>query len=167
MRSDCDSFLSLLHAHAELHEALDAHREALLSLDLTGAEARLTEFGAALRHHMCEEEELLLPIYARADEGPGGRVEIFLKEHGKLFHFLGRIEEAMWSLRAVGPDTQSHVFELLDYEARFKNLLIHHDERERNILYPTLDRLATEEERRSILVTFSRLPRQMFSSPPT
>jgi hemerythrin superfamily protein len=33
----------------------------------------------------------------------------------------------------------------------FKHLVEHHDLREQNILYPTLDRLTTEAERRDLL----------------
>jgi hypothetical protein len=40
---------------------------------------------------------------------------------------------------------------LLDRQATFKNLMEHHDLREANILYPALDRVTSEAERREIL----------------
>jgi hypothetical protein len=40
---------------------------------------------------------------------------------------------------------------LLDRQATFKNLMEHHDLRETNILYPALDRVTSEAERREVL----------------
>lgn len=38
-----------------------------------------------------------------------------------------------------------------DEQTTFKHLLAHHDQREANILYPTLDHVTTEEEREALL----------------
>jgi len=43
------------------------------------------------------------------------------------------------------------ILRLLDRQATFKNLMEHHDQRETNILYPALDRVTPETERREIL----------------
>jgi hypothetical protein len=43
------------------------------------------------------------------------------------------------------------VIALFDEEAAYKNLLLHHDMRERNLLFPTLDRVTDETERRDLI----------------
>jgi hypothetical protein len=43
------------------------------------------------------------------------------------------------------------VIKLFDEEATFKHVVEHHDLREQNILYPTLDRVTTEVERQELL----------------
>ena len=40
---------------------------------------------------------------------------------------------------------------MFDEQALFKHLMQHHDRREENILYPTLDKVTSEEERLELL----------------
>ncbi len=145
------SFLSLLDTHREVSELLLSHQEALLELDLVGARERFERFEAALRDHAGGEEELLLPVYARAGTVPGGPAELFLGEHRKMLGIAGRIADALRRLEPGDPGLRRRVLSLFDEEAVLKSLLAHHDERERNVLYPTLDRVTTPAERRQLL----------------
>jgi hemerythrin-like domain-containing protein len=145
------SFLSLLDTHEELDELFLTHQEALLALDLDRARDLLWEFETGLRHHMRLEEELLLPIYQRAAPVPGGAVELFTGEHRKMLWFLERFKESMAELEAGQPDLKRRVIQLLDHQAQFKHLVEHHDLREQSILYPALDRVTGEAERRELL----------------
>jgi hemerythrin superfamily protein len=49
------------------------------------------------------------------------------------------------------------VLSLIDSQHLFKRLLVHHDTRERKMLYPLLDDVTTESERRQL---FQRLELQ-------
>ena len=142
------SFLSLLEVHERLDWLFRAHQEALLVRDIGRARELLAAFERDLVDHMRFEEERLFPIYERAGRIEGGGLTLYRNEHGKLLHFVSRMGEA---LAALQPDELGRIIELLDYEARFKNLMTHHDLRERNILYPTLDRVATAREARELL----------------
>ena len=55
------------------------------------------------------------------------------------------------ALPAEGVELSRALIALLYAEAQFKHLLQHHDLREENLLYPTLDRVASEEERQELL----------------
>jgi iron-sulfur cluster repair protein YtfE (RIC family) len=145
------SFLSLLKVHEHLNELFFLHQEALLHLDIKQARGRLQEFEHELRAHMQDEEEVLLPIYQRAGRVPGGAVEFFTGEHRKMLELLGRFNETLKQLEGRPPDLTRRVIKLFDEEATFKHVVEHHDLREQNILYPTLDRVTTEVERQELL----------------
>lgn len=125
-----------------------SHQEALLDLDLDSARERSE---AALREHAGAEEEHLLPVYARAGTLPGGAADLFLGEHRKMLGIAGRIGDALRTLGAADPGLRRRVLSLFDDEAVLKSLLARHHERERNLLYPTLDRVTTAAERRALL----------------
>jgi hemerythrin-like domain-containing protein len=145
------SFVSLLDIHSVLKELFLQHQEALLDADLMRARGRLEEFERRLLHHIREEEILLLPVYERAGAIPGGPPVLFTGEHKRMQELLAGFKQAL-SLLEQNPDSRKRAtLWLLDRQATFKNLMEHHDLRETNILYPTLDRVTSEAERREIL----------------
>ncbi len=145
------SFLELLRVHKRLNEMFQKHQEALLEQDIAEARKRLLAYERALLTHMRLEEDVLLPIYVRAGAIPGGPLELFLGEHRKMREFLQRFTATLTELEAHPPDLQRRIIQLFDEQTMFKHLVEHHDLREQNILYPTLDRLTTEAERRELL----------------
>lgn len=147
------SFLDLLTLHMELDELFSSHQIALLSLDLREAGEILTRYEARLLSHMRDEEDLLIPIYeARTNEIPGGPVELFLGEHKKMKGFLAEFHDALNQMKCEeGTRLKHSIIHLLDRQCMYKQLLEHHDLREKNILYPWLDRVTSEEERAQLL----------------
>lgn len=151
------SFLSLLETHGAISELLLRHQEALLELDLGAAVERFERFEAALRTHATQEEEVLLPVYEQAGPLPGGSAELFRGEHRKMLARADRIAQALRSFEPGDPVLRRKILQLFDEEAVLKSLLAHHDERERNLLYPALDRATTPEQRRALLERLSPL----------
>ena len=160
-----NSFLSLMKVHEALNELFYLHQEALLVFDIPGALALLTEFEGELREHMRLEEEILLPVYERAGRIPGGPVIFFTGEHKRMLEFLQRFHSTLNRLTACDAATlKREIITLFDQQAVFKHLVEHHDMRERNILYPTLDRVTDETEKHDLFaligVTNGRLMRE-------
>jgi len=149
------SFLSLLDTHAAMKESFLLHQEALLSRDIPLALAKLIECERALQLHAQAEEELLFPIYLRSPPVRGGAVELFVSEHRKMLRFLAQFRDELDAFRQPVPNLARRILGLLDMEASFKHLVEHHDLREANILYPTLDRVTSEEECRELLDAIS------------
>ncbi|HLF83994.1 MAG TPA: hemerythrin domain-containing protein, partial [Blastocatellia bacterium] len=131
------SFLSLLEIHEHLNEMLLLHQEALLVLDVGLALARLKQFERELRAHMRVEEDLLLPVYARAGRIQGGPAEFYTDEHKKMLEFLARFTKTLEELEPNLVNLKRAIIELFDEQALFKQLMQHHDMREQNIFYPT------------------------------
>jgi len=145
------SFLSLLDIHDRIEEIFLVHQEALLDLDIPLAAASLRRFGEALRHHIQVEEDILLPIYQQAPPPPGGATELFRGEHRKLCEFLDRFEQLLALMQDRPADLKRRILHLYDLQASFKNLMEHHDLREKNIFYPTLDAITSRREREALL----------------
>ncbi len=145
------SFVSLLAIHQDLTELFLQHQEALLDGDLAQARDRLEAFERALLHHMQDEEVLLLPLYERAGAIPGGPPILFTGEHKRMRELVARFKQDLSSLDQHPDGRKRGILRLLDRQAAFKNLMEHHDLREANILYPALDRVTSEAERREIL----------------
>lgn len=144
------SFSDLLTLHHQLDELFFEHQRALLRLDLDRASALLNAYEAELLAHIRDEEELMIPLYRERVNAPvGGAAEIFIGEHEKLRQYLVLFREELAKL-ATANDLERGVLFLLDSQHLFKRLLVHHDSREKKMLYPLLDQVTTEQERESL-----------------
>jgi hemerythrin-like domain-containing protein len=146
------SFMALKEEHEELDERFFRHQEALLALDVPQAIETLRVYEERLGHHMRGEEEVLLPVYRRAGPIMGGAEELFHGEHRKMLEFLARFYEKLEAMESDPTDLKKQILRLLDEQATYKNLVLHHEMREHNILFPTLDKITEEEERRTLLL---------------
>jgi hemerythrin-like domain-containing protein len=145
------SFAELPSIHESLNELFLLHQEALLRLDLETAAERLRIYERELRAHMRVEEDLLMPVYERAGRIAGGPPEFFIGEHRRMLEFLARFAATLDDLKEERGARAPRVIRLFDEEAMFKSLRDHHDMRERNILFPALDRVTGEAERRELI----------------
>ena len=143
--------MSLLDVHDRLDELFLRHQEAVLLFDVELSRATLDDYERELVEHMRFEEDALFPIYERAMPIAGGGIDLFRNEHQKLLRYVAGIRKSFETLRPRETGGPTRIIELLDFEAKFKNLLKHHDLRERNILYPVLDRVASPAETRALL----------------
>lgn len=156
-----NSFKQLLEIHGRLDALFAEHQRALLRLDTELARACLEDYERELLAHMHDEEELLLPICGTRAEAPvGGSVELFLNEHRKMREYLILFKEEIPKLQAAA-DLESAVIWLLDSQTTFKPLHVHHDTRERKMLYPLLDDVTTEPERRALFAQLCLPPNSL------
>jgi hemerythrin-like domain-containing protein len=120
------------------------------------AAALLAMYEADLLAHIRDEETLMLPLYRERVAAPvGGAAEIFLGEHDKLRQFLALFKDELVKLETVA-DLERGVLFLLDSQHLFKRLLVHHDTRERKMLYPLLDEVTTAEEREALFASLNK-----------
>lgn len=112
----------------------------------------LEKVEAEQREHIRVKEEILLPVYARAGSIPGGDPKFYLNEHEKMLKILEGFKEVLPRLIQEKPgQNRREIIELFDQGYWFKRLHEHHDQREKNILYPVLDRVTEEAERKELL----------------
>lgn len=146
-----DSFSNLLKLHEELDHAFAQHQYALLRFEFDLAFGLLQQYGSALRDHMSDEEDLLLPLYSeRAAIRTGGAVDLFLSEHQKMLEWLEVFADATERLKTEN-EPEPMLITLLDRESFYKKLCTHHDIRESKHLYPALDEATTEAERSELV----------------
>lgn len=140
----------LVAVHERLESLLREHQMALIDRDLDAACGRWGEFSRLLEQHIVDEEELLLPLFAgRGGEQLASPPRQFRAEHEQMRKRLaefGAVLERMGS-----PPTHDDVLDLLDRQSRFRWLLMHHDLRERRVLYPRVIEWTTPQERQGVL----------------
>jgi len=145
-----NSFNDLLDVHRELDELFFQHQRALMRIEIDRAEELLAEYSRDLLAHIRDEEEILLPIYGERVNAPvGGALDIFFAEHEKLRQFLALFAAEVGKIRKLD-DVERGVLFLIDSQHLFKRLLVHHDAREKKMLYPLLDEVTTEGEREQL-----------------
>jgi hemerythrin-like domain-containing protein len=147
-----ENFSSLAGVHEDLALLFFEHQKALLDRDHLKAALFLSEYEKEIQHHTGLEEEWLLPVYEeRSEIRPGGDVANFVGEHSKILMVLRRLQEKLKKMRNTKDDI-NELIGLLDDEARFKELIRHHDEREERFLFPELDRVTSNAEKSRLLL---------------
>ncbi|MFY9341631.1 MAG: hemerythrin domain-containing protein [Planctomycetota bacterium] len=140
----------MMALHDELARGFFTHQVALLDRDHARALAALTTYRDHLLAHAADEEALILPRYRElGGDATDAPVRLFLGEHDKLRAFLADFVARVAAL-CERPDDGA-LLELLDREATYKNLMLHHDLRERNALYPFLAARLSPAEQRAVL----------------
>lgn len=142
------SFLELAALHSEIRSLFLKFQEVLLTGDMDAARRSLDVFCTVLKNHMVGEEEILLPVFSRAGKVEGCSEEILRFEHKRMREFVERFKIVMSVLQS---SDYAQIIGLFDDGAAFKQLLEHHDLREKNALYPALDSVTTPEEKRDLL----------------
>jgi hemerythrin-like domain-containing protein len=152
------SFSDLLRLHRQLDDLFLEHQRALMRLDLDRAGLLLNEYESQLLAHIRDEEEWMIPLYQQRAAAPiGAAAEIFLGEHEKLREFLRLFKEEIEKIEQSDDIERGALF-LIDSQHLFKRLLVHHDTREKKMLYPLLDEVTTEAERQSLFELFELQP---------
>jgi len=127
----------MMALHDDLVQSLFVHQVALLDRDFARAAATLQLFRAQLLAHVDDEERHVLPHYERlGGDATDAPTRLFRGEHKNLHTFVDEFVRRVDALRERSDDAA--LLELFDRQATFKNLLLHHDLRERNMLYPFL-----------------------------
>lgn len=153
-----DSFNDLLELHRRLDELFLNHQRALMRLDLDRAHELLNEYEVELLTHIHDEEAFMLPLYRERVTPPvGGTADIFIGEHEKLRQFLVLFQEELAKIRDMEDIERGALF-LIDSQHLFKRLLVHHDTREKKMLYPLLDEVTTDDERASLFAQLELSP---------
>lgn len=125
----------MMALHDVLAQTFFAHQVALLDRDYPRAARELERYRERLLVHMRDEETTVLPAYAAAGgDATDAPVRLFLGEHGKMRDFVDDFVRRVQALAGHGDDRA--LLELFDRQATYKNLVLHHDLRERNMLYP-------------------------------
>jgi uncharacterized protein with PIN domain len=156
------SGLGTLEPLVDLHQAFEVlflkHRLALMDGDLVRALKMIRRFNLCMRRHIEDERDLILPLYQKSGQVKGfergADPSLFENEHAKILDHLERMEasaEALGREAAGGEKLRTRCLQLLDREKVFTDLLEHHDLRERTHLYPALEAVLAEEERRDLV----------------
>ncbi len=124
--------------HAELDSIFDEFKKQQ-SNDIAKAKPLFHNFKVGLQKHMVWEVELLFPIFEEKTGMQGsGPTAVMRMEHRQIKEFLEEIHTKLLERALEGIDK-------LEYG--LLEILHLHNQKEENILYPSIDNLLTNEER--------------------
>ncbi len=128
--------------HAKLDRTFEEFQRQQ-SRDMAKAKLLFDQFMAGLQGHIIQEEELLFPIFEkRSGMTDGGPTAVMRMEHRQIKGFL----EEMNARVLAG--TSENLDEL---GVALLELLISHNQKEESILYPAIDRMVSDEDRKKLL----------------
>ena len=135
----------------EDHEKLDGlfdQFQALRACDYAEAKRYFKDFKFGLERHIAWEEQILFPLFeAKTRSKESGPTAVMRFEHKQIKEKLERLHA---KVREESPDSDEEESELL-------YLLAQHNKKEENILYPMIDQITSEEERKHIFHEMEQL----------
>ena len=138
--------------HTYLNQMFLEHQIAIMNGKLDNAYSQLRFLLKLIKRHISDEEELLIPVYEKLirPEPPGGSILFYLREHRQILRILNKfvINLKEW---LTNPPGQIDIVRQFDSYYKFKELLDHHDSRERVFLYRLLDQKLNQKEKNIIL----------------
>jgi regulator of cell morphogenesis and NO signaling len=126
------------------HDRLDQLYRDYLQLKhihFANAREKFISFKHGLERHITWEEEILFPIFQRKTGIVEGPVAVMEDEHRQILHILDHL-----NLKLQNNDQSSNRF-----EHDLMVLLGGHNIKEENVIYPVLDHLLTQNEKRSLV----------------
>lgn len=137
--------VDLLESHAELTARLRSFLLAVVTGDLPQARRAFLSFAALLEAHSLAEDQVLLPEFARLKlETNGCSVDILSKEHRKLRRLLSDAHERVFTTNAELTPAVRLVW--IEETRMLKEVLEHHDVRERAAFNPAFDQALGQAE---------------------
>ena len=137
--------IDLLDSHAELTARLRSFLLAVVAGDLPQARQAFLTFAALLEAHSLAEDQVLLPEFARLKlETNGCSIDILGKEHRKLRRLLSEARERVFASPVVLTPALRLVW--IEETRMLKEVLEHHDVRERAAFNPAFDRALGQAE---------------------
>lgn len=145
------SLEDFLGVHERLNELFSLHQELLLDRRLADAQRALAAHRSLMGLHMRHEERALLPIYAKLGPNPSWPVRLYVGQHRRMRELLDGAAERLASIDVGRARVKQEVISLLDYESKYKHLVLHHEDAERRGLFQALDFELDAEEQSRVL----------------
>ena len=138
--------------HDRLDQLLKQYDQ-LKRSDFATAKPFFREFKFGLQRHIIWEEEILFPIFEQKSGSAGtGPTFVMRKEHRLIEQLLENVHQ---KVKQADPESDEE-------EQLLVNILLQHNLKEENILYPAIDILVTPEERPGIFRKMEDIPEERY-----
>lgn len=139
------------------HDRLDALFQSFQVLkrhNFPKATEAFKEFKFGLQRHIVWEEELLFPLWEeKTGMSEGGPTFVMRNEHRQIGE---QIEAIHRKVAEQNPDSDHEEQALL-------NILTSHNLKEERVLYPSIDQVTTEDERKTLFQNMKEIPEERYS----
>ena len=126
------------------HDRLDElfqHFQISKRTDVPKAKDFFRQFKIGLQRHILWEEQILFPLFEERTGMKGmGPTEVMRREHKQIRDLLEAIH---WKVQAQDPESDTEETALLE-------VLGAHNQKEEHILYPAIDRLLSDQQRKDV-----------------
>lgn len=152
-----NNIIDLTKQHHHISKLFTTHQKMLMHGDMKQAFDTLDELKKYVSDHMKAENDYLLPLYEKhvSPIPIGGAVEFFIHEHHKIDRFLEEFSGKSSKFKRNPTSSEIDIVKLFDQHYIFKHLLDHHHTREDTFLFPLLDKVLDDVEKKEVLVEFS------------
>ncbi len=137
---------SLTEDHDRLDNLLESYQE-WRAKDFGKAKDFLTKFTLGLQRHLCWEESILFPLFEQKT-GQAGLTNTLRGEHEEIREWLAALNQKVEQNDAACDHEEKMVVEELGG----------HNAREEYALYPELDRLLTDDEKKTAFEAMAAVP---------
>lgn len=122
--------------------------------DVAKAMPLFQNFKVGLQKHIVWEEEILFPIFEEETGMRGsGPTEVMRMEHRQIKEFLEEIHTKLLGGELEGIDKpENNLLDILDL----------HNQKEENILYPSIDDLLNDVERGKVFTEMTNIPPEQY-----
>lgn len=129
--------------------------QALKACDYIEAKRYFKDFMLGLERHILWEEKVLFPFFeSKTGSKDSGPTAVMRFEHKQIREKLGQLHI---KVHEENPDSDEE-------EASLLYLLTQHNQKEESILYPSLDQLASAEERKKIFADIEQVSKESSGS---
>ncbi|MEI7998461.1 MAG: hemerythrin domain-containing protein [Candidatus Omnitrophota bacterium] len=140
------------------HDELDGHLKKFQELkhkNFAEAKPSFRSFKFGLQRHILWEEEMLFPIFeSKTGMKDGGPTAVMRHEHVLIKEALETLHE---KVRQHNPDSDQE-------ETALISILKEHNNKEESVLYPAIDELTTEEEKKILFQQMEKVPEERYAS---
>ncbi len=149
------SITDLNNFHEYTDQVFIDHQKLIMNARFEDSYIQLSRLAVLLKQHAMDEETLLLPPYQERiqPEPPGGAVRFYQREHQQILRMMNTYITDL-NLWRKNPPADVELVRRFDSYYKFKELLDHHDARERVFLYRMLDQKLSQQEKDVILAKF-------------
>jgi iron-sulfur cluster repair protein YtfE (RIC family) len=139
--------------HDRLDELFKTFQQ-LKQTDFPKAKEAFKAFKVGLQRHIVWEEEILFPLWEK-ETGitEGGATSVMRTEHRQIGQYLEAIHQKVID---QSPDSDQEEQALL-------NLLGSHNMKEERVLYPGIDRITSEEARKTVFQSMENIPEERYN----
>ncbi len=138
------------------HDRLDALFQSFQTLkrhDFAKAKEVFKEFKFGLQRHIVWEEDLLFPLWEeKTGMSEGGPTFVMRNEHRLIGSLLEAIHDKVGE---QNPDSDQE-------EAALLNILGSHNMKEERVLYPSIDQVTSDEERKTVFRNMKTIPEERY-----
>ena len=124
------------------------------NLDYKKAKEYFKEFRFGLQRHIIWEEDILFPLFEKKTGMTAGPTHVMKSEHEQIGEYLESIHK---KVQKEDPNSNED-------EQKLLFILSNHNIKEEDVLYPAIDKLISDDERKKVFEAMKNIPEERYKT---